>query len=75
MVWGEISVILLLLLLNGFFSLSEMALVSSKRSRLQALAGQGKRGASSALALLEDPTTFLSAVQIAITLIGLVTGI
>jgi putative hemolysin len=75
MVWGEISVILLLLLLNGFFSLSEMALVSSKRSRLQALAGQGKRGASSALALLEDPTTFLSAVQIGITLIGLVTGI
>jgi putative hemolysin len=75
MVWGEIGVILLLLLLNGFFSLSEMALVSSKRSRLQALAGQGKRGASSALALLEDPTTFLSAVQIGITLIGLVTGI
>lgn len=75
MVWGEVSVILLLLLLNGFFSMSEMALVSSKRSRLQALANQGKRGASSALALLEDPTTFLSAIQIGITLIGLVTGI
>jgi putative hemolysin len=75
MVWGEVSVILLLLLLNGFFSMSEMALVSSKRSRLQALASQGKRGASSALALLEDPTTFLSAVQIGITLIGLITGI
>jgi putative hemolysin len=75
MVWSEIGVILLLLLLNGFFSLSEMALVSSKRSRLQAFAEQGKSGAKSALALLEDPTTFLSAVQIGITLIGLVTGI
>jgi putative hemolysin len=75
MLWGEIGVILLLLLLNGFFSLSEMALVSSKRSRLQALAAQGKSGAKSALALLEDPTTFLSAVQIGITLIGLVTGV
>jgi len=75
MFWGEIGVILLLLLLNGFFSMSEMALVSSKRSRLQALAEQGKSGARSALALLEDPTTFLSAIQIGITLIGLVTGI
>jgi len=75
MLWGEIGVILLLVLLNGFFSMSEMALVSSKRSRLQALAEQGRSGAKSALALLEDPTTFLSAVQIGITLIGLVTGV
>ena len=75
MIWGEIGVILLLLLLNGFFSLSEMALVSSKRSRLQALADQGKSGAKSALALLEDPTTFLSAIQVGITLIGLITGV
>jgi putative hemolysin len=75
MLWSEIGVILLLLFLNGFFSMSEMALVSSKRSRLQALAEQGKSGAKSALALLEDPTTFLSAVQIGITLIGLVTGV
>ena len=75
MLWGEIGVILLLVLLNGFFALSEMALVSSKRSRLQTLAEQGKAGAKSALALLEDPTTFLSAIQIGITLIGLVTGV
>jgi putative hemolysin len=75
MLWGEIGVILLLQLLNGFFSLSEMALVSSKRTRLQALAEQGKSGAKSALALLEDPTTFLSAVQIGITLIAVVTGL
>lgn len=75
MLWNEIGVILLLLLVNGFFSMSEMALVSAKRSRLQALAEQGKSGAKSALSLLEDPTAFLSAVQIGITLISLVTGL
>jgi putative hemolysin len=75
MYWSELSVILLLVLLNGFFAMSEMALVSSKRSRLQALADQGKAGAKSALAVLEDPTSFLSAIQIGITLIGLVTGV
>ncbi len=72
---GEVLVILLLILLNGFFALSEMALVSAKRSRLQAAAQQGRSGAKSALALLEDPTTFLSAIQIGITLIGILTGV
>lgn len=75
MIWRQIGVIFLLLLLNGFFAMSEMALVSSKRSRLQSLAEQGKSGAKSALALLEDPTGFLSAIQIGITLIGIVTGL
>src|SRR5690606_8365390 len=51
---SEILVILLLVLLNGFFALSEMALVASKRVRIQAAAEQGKRGAKSALALIED---------------------
>lgn len=72
---GEIFVILLLILLNGFFALSEMALVSAKRTRLQAAAEHGRAGARSALALQEDPTTFLSAVQIGITLIGILTGV
>jgi putative hemolysin len=72
---GEIIVILLLILINGFFVLSEMALVSAKRTRLQAAAEHGKAGARSALALLEDPTTFLSATQIGITLITLLTGV
>lgn len=72
---GELLVILLLILLNGFFALSEMALVSAKRSRLQTAAQQGRSGAKSALALLEDPTTFLSAIQIGITLIGILTGV
>lgn len=75
MVTTEILVILLLVLLNGFFALSEMALVSSRRARLQARAGQGSRGAQVALALLEDSTRFLSAVQVGITLIGIVTGV
>lgn len=71
---GEILVILLLILLNGFFALSEMALVSAKRTRLQVAANQGRSGARAALALTEDPTTFLSAIQIGITLIGILTG-
>jgi putative hemolysin len=74
MVSGQILVIALLILLNGFFSMSEMALVSAKRARLQAAADQGKSGARSALALLADPTEFLSAIQIGITLIGLLAG-
>lgn len=72
---GEILVILLLILLNGFFALSEMALVSARRTRLQAAAEHGRSGARSALALMEDPTTFLSAIQIGITLIGILTGV
>jgi len=71
---GQILVIVLLILLNGFFALSEMALVSAKRTRLQAAADQGRSGARSALALLADPTEFLSAIQIGITLIGLLAG-
>lgn len=74
MLSNEILVILLLILLNGFFALSEMALVAAKRSRLQLAAEQGKSGAKSALALMEDPTSLLSSVQICITLISLVTG-
>jgi putative hemolysin len=72
---SEVLVILLLILLNGFFALSEMALVSAKRSRLQAAADQGRTGARSAIALLEDPTTLLSAIQIGITLITILTGL
>jgi putative hemolysin len=72
---GEIAVILLLVLLNGFFALSEMALVASKRARIQAAVEQGKTGAKSALALMEDPTTLLSSIQIGITLISILTGV
>lgn len=71
---GEIVVIFLLILLNGFFALSEMALVASKRARIQAAVDQGRTGAKSALALMEDPTTLLSSIQIGITLISILTG-
>ncbi|HEU4601162.1 MAG TPA: hemolysin family protein [Steroidobacteraceae bacterium] len=71
----EVLIILLLMLLNGFFALSEMALVSAKRSRLQTAAEQGRAGARSALALIEDPTTLLSAIQIGITFVSMFTGV
>jgi putative hemolysin len=72
---SEVLVILVLILLNGFFALSEMALVSAKRSRLQAAAEQGRTGARSAISLMEDPTTLLSAIQIGITLVGFVAAV
>jgi putative hemolysin len=72
---SSIVVVLLLVLVNGFFVMSEMALVSAKRSRLLTAAEQGRAGAKSAIALLEDPTTLLSAIQIGITLITIFTGL
>ena len=71
MPWIPILIVLLLTLLNGFFALSELAIVSSRRARLQQLARRGNRGAERALVLAEDPTAFLSTVQIGITLIGI----
>jgi putative hemolysin len=70
----ECGIVLLLILLNAFFAMSELAIVSSRRPRLQKLAERGHRGAGLALKLQEDPTQFLSAVQIGITLIGIVAG-
>lgn len=75
MIAAEIVLILLLVLLNGFFSMSEMALVSAKRARLQAAAERGSLGARIALELLEDSTAFLSSIQVGITLIGIITGV
>jgi putative hemolysin len=71
----EILIILFLVLLNGFFAMSELAVVSSRRVRLQQMADEGRsRGAKAALALVDDPANFLSAVQIGITLIGIFAG-
>ena len=72
-VW-ELFVVLFLILLNGFFAMSELALVSARRVRLEQMAKGGDRGAEKALRLGEDPTGFLSTVQIGITLIGIVAG-
>ena len=71
----EVFVIGILILLNGFFALSEIALVSSKPSRLEQMKIEGKKGAKTALRLLKNSENFLSAVQVGITLIGIVTGV
>jgi putative hemolysin len=70
----EIIVVLVLLLLNGVFAMSEMAIVSSRKVRLERRAEGGDRGARAALQLAEDPTRFLSSVQVGITLIGVLSG-
>ena len=70
----EILIILLLVLLNGIFSLSEMSVVSSRKVRLQQRANDGDAGAFNALQLAESPNTFLSTIQIGITLIGVLSG-
>ena len=64
-----------LTLLNGAFAMSEMALASSRRARLSALAEAGDKGASMALRLMDDPNRFLSTVQVGITSIGVINGI
>lgn len=70
----EIVIILVLILANGLFALTEMAIVSSRKSRLENMAASGSKGAQAALKLTEEPTPLLSAVQIGITLIGILTG-
>ena len=70
----EIVVVAILTILNGLFALSELAVVSSRRSRLQTMANQGVPGAATALTLAGDPGKFLSTVQIGITLIGVLSG-
>ena len=71
----EIFIILLLILLNGLFSMSEVALISARKSSLTADAKRGSRSAKNVLNLTERPNKFLSTVQIGITLIGILTGI
>lgn len=72
--WFDVVIILALVALNGVFAMSELAIVSSRKARLEAMARAGKRGAASALELAADPGKFLSTVQIGITLIGIGTG-
>jgi putative hemolysin len=70
----EILIILLLVLLNGAFAMSELAIVSSRRSRLMAMQKRGVRGADTALALADDPKRFLPTVQVGITMVGIIAG-
>src|SRR5690606_28998931 len=70
----DLVIVFGLILLNGLFAMSELAVVSSRKSRLQSLARRGVRGARTALKLAEEPTAFLSTVQIGITLVGILAG-
>jgi putative hemolysin len=71
---AEIALVLGLIILNGFFAMSELAIISARRVRLQQRADSGSDGARVALELSDDPTRFLSTVQIGITLIGILAG-
>lgn len=70
----EIAVILILLTVNGVFAMSEIAVVTAKRIRLEHRAERGDEGAAAALALANEPTAFLSTVQVGITLVGVLAG-
>ena len=65
----EIAILGILILLNGFFALSEIALVSSKTARLEQARLEGSKGAKTALHLLKNSENFLSAIQVGITLL------
>lgn len=71
----ELAIAAFLIALNGAFALSELAVVSSRKSRLMMLAENGRRGASAALKLAEEPGRFLSTVQIGITMVGVLAGV
>jgi len=71
----EIAILIALILLNGLFAMSEIALVTARKARLQKLIDEGDSGAAAAVKLGEDPTRFLSTIQIGITSIGVLNGI
>ncbi|MBB5203637.1 putative hemolysin [Inhella inkyongensis] len=71
----DTALLLFLILLNGWFAMSEMALTASRKARLQVLVEAGESGAAAALALHDNPTKFLSTIQIGITSIGVLNGI
>jgi len=71
----DFLLILVLTLLNGVFAMSELALTASRKVRLQTMVETGDKGAKAALALLDNPTQFLSVVQVGITSIGMLNGI
>ena len=72
--WGDVLIILFLVLINGLMSMSELAIVSARKPRLEAMARQHKFGAQAALDLAAEPGRFLSTVQIGITLVGIING-
>jgi putative hemolysin len=75
MLWLQITVVFLLILVNGFFAMAEMAVVSARKARLQHAAELGREGARVALELKRDPGRFLSTVQIGITVISVLASV
>lgn len=71
----EAFIILLLIFINGLFSMAEIAMISSRKSKLNAEASKGDKAANAALKLSSDPDKFLSTVQMGVTLVGILTGI
>ena len=72
--WSDLAILAALILLNGVFAMSELAIVSARTARLRMAAERGSRGAKTALQLAADPGKFLSTVQIGITLVGIIAG-
>ncbi len=72
--WFDVAIILALVALNGVFAMSELAVVSARKARMEAMVRAGRPGAAAAVKLAADPGKFLSTVQIGITLIGIGTG-
>ena len=70
----DLVLLIFLILLNGILAMSEIAVVSSRKSRLQKLADDGSPGAQSALALSNEPSGFLSTIQVGITTVGILSG-
>src|SRR5690606_1428079 len=71
----DVALLIFLTILNGLFAMSEMALAASRKARLQVMAETGDAGAKVAMELHDNPTQFLSTVQIGITSIGVLNGI
>jgi putative hemolysin len=72
--WVDVAIILALVVLNGIFAMTELAIVSARPARLQAMVNAGSKGAKAVLVLREDPGRFLSTVQIGITAISILAG-
>jgi putative hemolysin len=72
--WVDVAIILALVVLNGIFAMTELAIVSARTARLQAMVNAGSKGANAVLLLREDPGRFLSSVQIGITAISILAG-
>src|SRR5499426_481646 len=74
MLYLELAIVIVLIGINGLLAMAELAVVSARRGRLQALVDRGVVGSRRALALASDPGKFLSTVQIGITLVGVLSG-